>query len=210
MSFTATLKGVVAQVIGGMGNVPGAIFGSLAARPHRKLRRRAVRLELPQPVRLRPAAADAGVAPQRAVRRARRPARTDDRHLPGPEPPGSRAALADLGLRRRRRCCRWSPTSLPAADPHQRLALRHAGPQPHPGRRHASARSRSARPALLAIGAYASALLALDLGWPVVVTVPPPASSRRCSAPPCCSPPSGCAATTSPSRRWRSARSSAS
>ncbi len=29
MSFTATLKGVVAQVIGGMGNVPGAIFGSL-------------------------------------------------------------------------------------------------------------------------------------------------------------------------------------
>ena len=29
MSFTATLKGIVAQVIGGMGNVPGAIFGSL-------------------------------------------------------------------------------------------------------------------------------------------------------------------------------------
>ncbi len=29
MSFNATLKGVVAQVIGGMGNVPGAIFGSL-------------------------------------------------------------------------------------------------------------------------------------------------------------------------------------
>ena len=29
MSFQATLKGVVAQVIGGMGNVPGAIFGSL-------------------------------------------------------------------------------------------------------------------------------------------------------------------------------------
>jgi branched-chain amino acid transport system permease protein len=29
MSFQATLKGVVAQVIGGVGNVPGAIFGSL-------------------------------------------------------------------------------------------------------------------------------------------------------------------------------------
>jgi branched-chain amino acid transport system permease protein len=29
MSFQATLKGVVAQVIGGMGSVPGAIFGSL-------------------------------------------------------------------------------------------------------------------------------------------------------------------------------------
>ncbi len=29
MSFQATLKGVVAQVIGGMGNVPGAIIGSL-------------------------------------------------------------------------------------------------------------------------------------------------------------------------------------
>ena len=29
MSFQATLKGVVAQVIGGMGNVPGAILGSL-------------------------------------------------------------------------------------------------------------------------------------------------------------------------------------
>jgi branched-chain amino acid transport system permease protein len=29
MSFQATLKGVVAQVIGGMGNVPGAVFGSL-------------------------------------------------------------------------------------------------------------------------------------------------------------------------------------
>ncbi|MBV9564414.1 MAG: branched-chain amino acid ABC transporter permease, partial [Bradyrhizobium sp.] len=29
MSFQATLKGVVAQVIGGVGNVPGAIFGSV-------------------------------------------------------------------------------------------------------------------------------------------------------------------------------------
>ncbi|MBV8918973.1 ABC transporter permease [Bradyrhizobium sp.] len=29
MSFQATLKGIVAQVIGGVGNVPGAIFGSL-------------------------------------------------------------------------------------------------------------------------------------------------------------------------------------
>ena len=29
MSFQATLKGVVAQVIGGMGNVPGAIGGGL-------------------------------------------------------------------------------------------------------------------------------------------------------------------------------------
>ncbi len=29
MGFQATLKGVVAQVIGGMGNVPGAVFGSL-------------------------------------------------------------------------------------------------------------------------------------------------------------------------------------
>ena len=29
MSFQATLKGVVAQVIGGMGNIPGAVAGSL-------------------------------------------------------------------------------------------------------------------------------------------------------------------------------------
>ena len=29
MSFNATLKGVVATVIGGVGNVPGAILGSL-------------------------------------------------------------------------------------------------------------------------------------------------------------------------------------
>ena len=29
MSFQATLKGIVAQVIGGVGNVPGAIVGSL-------------------------------------------------------------------------------------------------------------------------------------------------------------------------------------
>src|SRR5208337_4084222 len=29
MSFQATLKGVVAQVIGGVGNVPGAMLGSL-------------------------------------------------------------------------------------------------------------------------------------------------------------------------------------
>ena len=29
MSFQATLKGIVAQVIGGIGNVPGAIVGSL-------------------------------------------------------------------------------------------------------------------------------------------------------------------------------------
>ncbi len=29
MSFQATLKGVVATVVGGVGNVPGAIVGSL-------------------------------------------------------------------------------------------------------------------------------------------------------------------------------------
>ena len=56
MSFQATLKGVVAQVIGGMGNVPGAIAGSLLLGPDRELRRRAVRHQLPQPVRLRAAA----------------------------------------------------------------------------------------------------------------------------------------------------------
>ncbi len=53
MSFQATLKGVVAQVIGGVGNVPGAIVGSLLLGPDRELRHRAVRHDLPQPVRLR-------------------------------------------------------------------------------------------------------------------------------------------------------------
>ncbi len=40
MSFQATLKGVVAQVIGGMGNVPGAIAGVAAAGADGELRRR--------------------------------------------------------------------------------------------------------------------------------------------------------------------------
>ena len=40
MSFQADLKGVVAQVIGGMGNVPGAIAGSLLLGPGRELRHR--------------------------------------------------------------------------------------------------------------------------------------------------------------------------
>ena len=36
MSFQATLKGIVAQVIGGVGNVPGAILGGALARARPK------------------------------------------------------------------------------------------------------------------------------------------------------------------------------
>ena len=93
MSFQATLKGVVAQVIGGMGNVPGAIFGSLLLGLDRKLGRGAVRFVVPQPVRLCVAAGDPGAAPERVVRIvAAGAAGAADRHVHRAEQTDRRAA----------------------------------------------------------------------------------------------------------------------
>ena len=65
-------------------------------------------------------------------------------------------------------------------------------------------------PALLAIGGYASALLALDLGWPVGCAMPAGRADHRGARHRCWSSRrSGCAGTTSRSRRSASARSSA-
>ena len=87
MSFQATLKGVVAVVIGGVGNVPGAIVGSLLLGLDRELRHRAVRHDLPQSVRVRAADPVPGAAPERPVRRHDRGRRrAADRHLHRAEP----------------------------------------------------------------------------------------------------------------------------
>jgi branched-chain amino acid transport system permease protein len=98
MSFQATLKGVVAQVIGGVGNVPGAIVGSLLlgliesygialfGTTYRNLFAFVLLIS-------------SWSAAQRAVRRPRAPgaARAADRHLHRAEPAGARAALGRLG-----------------------------------------------------------------------------------------------------------------
>jgi branched-chain amino acid transport system permease protein len=81
MSFQATLKGVVAVVIGGVGNVPGAIVGSLLlglvesygialfGTSYRNLFAFVLLIAIP------------GLAAQRPVRRRRAAARAADRHL---------------------------------------------------------------------------------------------------------------------------------
>ncbi len=87
MSFQATLKGIVAQVIGGMGNVPGAIGGAMLLGLTESYGVALFGIVLSQPVRLRAAAGHAGAAAQRPVRAApQRPARAADRHLHRPQP----------------------------------------------------------------------------------------------------------------------------
>ena len=169
MSFQATLKGVVAQVVGGVGNVPGAIVGSLllglvesygVALFGTSYRNLFAFILLVVVLVLRP---NGLFASRRADA-----ARADDRHLHRAEqagaasrawPAGRRAALAAL---------------LPLVFPHPyvlqtltnawlyaMLALSLtlvAGTVGLVSLGHA---------ALLAIGAYTSALLALDFGVPV-------------------------------------------
>ena len=173
MSFQATLKGVVAQVVGGVGNVPGAIVGSLLlglvesygiALFGTSYRNLFAFILLVVVLVLRPNGLFAS-APADA-------ARADDRHLHRAQPPDAisrpgrcsvvagLAALLPLVF----------PASLCAADADQRLALRHAGlsltlvagtvGQVSLG--HA---------ALLAIGGYTSALLSLDFGVPVGLAI---------------------------------------
>jgi branched-chain amino acid transport system permease protein len=144
MSFQATLKGVVATVVGGVGNVPGAIVGSmllaltesygvaLFGTPYRNL------------FAFVPAAADPGVEAQRPVRpQARAAARATHRHLHRAEQALGRAAAGcwpHLSWLRWR--CRFRSVALPAAGADQRLALCTRWPQPDAGGRHERDRSR--------------------------------------------------------------------
>ena len=215
MSFQATLKGVVAVIIGGLGNVPGAIAGSLLlgltesygvalfGTPYRNLFAFVLLIAV---LVWRPNGLFGG-----------------ERRLP-PEPltgtfiTPSRplavprwvwvAAVALLAVlpwlaqpsRRRRTCC----------DADQRLALRAAGAEPHAGGGHG--RPDLARPRRAAG----------DRRLRVGATGARPACAGRarhragrpgdgaCSAPRSSSRRSACAGTTCRSRRWASARSSPS
>ena len=108
MSFQATLKGVVATVMGGVGNVPGAILGSLLlglvesygialfGTTYRNLFAFVLLIAV------------LVLAPERPVRPPRRHSRAHDRHLPGAEPAGSRPAAWRSGPRRWPLSpCRW-------------------------------------------------------------------------------------------------------
>ncbi len=174
MSFQATLKGVVAQVIGGMGNVPGAIGGALLlgltesfgvglfGSSYRNLFAFVLLLLM------------LVLAAERPVRRPPlRAAGAADRHLHRAEPALARAAS------------RWSRLAVAAAAllplvPGIGYALQVltnawlyallaisltlvAGTLGQVSLGHAG---------LLLIGAYASALLALDSGWPVWLSIP--------------------------------------
>ena len=138
MSLQATLKGVVAEVVGGAGNVPGAVVGSLllglvesygVAVFGTSYRNLFAFLLLIVVLVLRPNGLFASarqappepltgtfIAPSRPVR------------IP-------RWALADRG-RRFRAAAVASGLVLCAADADQRVAARHAGAQPDAGRRH--------------------------------------------------------------------------
>ena len=212
MSFQATLKGVVAQVVGGVGNVPGAIVGSLLLGLIESYGIALFGTQLPQPLRLRPAGRRCWCWRPNGL------FASTPRRLP-PEPmtgtfiaPSKPIARAAAGAGRRSLvaalCCRWSiphPYLLQTLTNSWLYALLGlsltliAGTVGQISLGHA---------ALLAIGGYASALLALDLGVPVglAILVGRPDhgaarhgrwSSRR----------SACAGTTSRSRPWRSARS---
>ena len=138
MSLQATLKGVVAEVVGGVGQRAGRDRRQPAARAGRELRRRGVRHQLPQSVRLPAADRGPGAAAERPVRqRAAGAARAAHRHLHRPQPPGAHTALGIAGrVRGLRAAAVASGVILRAADPDQRLAVRHAGAQPDAGRRH--------------------------------------------------------------------------
>ena len=109
MSFQATLKGIVAVVIGGVGNVPGAIVGSLMlgliesygialfGTTYRNLFAFVLLIVLP------------ALASQWSVRRTRRLVDgAADRYLHRAQPAGARSALGGLGARRSPPSrCRW-------------------------------------------------------------------------------------------------------
>ena len=79
MGYQAGLKGIVAQMIGGMGNVPGAIAGSLLLGLIESYGIAIVRHQLPQPVRLRGDDPDPGAQAERHLQprtRACRPSRS--------------------------------------------------------------------------------------------------------------------------------------
>ena len=142
MSFQATLKGVVAQVIGGVGNVPGAIVGSLLlgliesygialfGTTYRNLFAFVLLIAVP------------ALAAQRPVRRPLGAAdRAADRHLHRAEPAGPRCRAGRSG---RSPCAAFAlplvdRRALSAADADQRLARGDARAQPDPDRGHGRA-----------------------------------------------------------------------
>ena len=168
MGYQAGLKGIVAQMIGGMGNVPGAIAGSLLLGLIESYGIAVVRHQLPQPVRLRgddprswcssPTASSAAAA---ACRPSRSPARSSRPSAPLRVPAAAVIALAVLALALplvvrngyvlQTLGIGWLYAILAisltlVAGTAGQISLGHAG--------------------LLAIGAYASALLAIDLKIP--------------------------------------------
>jgi branched-chain amino acid transport system permease protein len=173
MSFQATLKGIVAQVIGGMGNVPGAIAGSLLlgltesygvalfGSSYRNLFAFALLLLI---LVLRPNglfASGRGTPPEPMTGTFIAPSRTV--RVPSPLVLIAIAAAVALPFVPaipyvlQVMTNAWLAAMLAisltlVAGTLGQVSLGHA--------------------ALLLIGAYASALLALDAGWPVWVTVP--------------------------------------
>ena len=173
MSFQATLKGVVAQVIGGVGNVPGAILGSLVLgliesygialfgttyrnlfafvlliailvwRPNGLFGRRAAHNTEPL--------TGTFIAPSRPVR------------VPGWGL--ALAALAALGLP----LVTQAPYLLQTLTNAWLAAMLALSLTLMAG---TAGQISLGQAALLAIGAYASALLALDFGWSGAVTIP--------------------------------------
>ena len=138
MGFHAGLKGIVAQMIGGMGNVPGAIAGSLLLGLIESYGIAAFGTSYRNLFAFVVHDRDPGAQAERHLQpRARPAARAADRHLHRAE----RAAAHSLAGRRRARRDRARAAAgraqrLRAADARHRLALRRAGDQPHAGRRH--------------------------------------------------------------------------
>ena len=216
------LKAFVAAVIGGIGNVPGAMAGRAAARARRGVRGRLHRLVLPRRDRLRhPHPGAAG--PARGAASAASPWRRSD---------GARARLV-LRSVRARSCvgaAASSGSSQGALTPRRLLARPH-----HVGVNVILAVSLNmvngftgqfsiGHAGFMAVGAYTAALVTTGAGrpssWPCcrAARLRPgalrPGARRRAWRRPrwpgswwAC-PRCGCAATTWPSSRWASARSS--
>ena len=204
MGYQAGLKGIVAQMIGGMGNVPGAIAGSLLLGLIESYGIAHSRHQLSKLVRLRgDGFSSSSSKPNGIFNRGRR---LPPEPLTGTFHRTERAdAPARCGLDRcgsnRAGITAGRSQRLHAADARHWLALRHLGHQPDPGGGHGGQISLG-HAGLLAIGAYASALLAIDLKIPVAAAIICAGVmtavlgtldhlARR----------SGCAATTSRSRR---------
>ena len=140
MSFNATLKGVVATVMGGVGNVPGAILGSLVlglvesygiaifGTTYRNLFAFVLLIAV---LVWRPNGLFTGGA---------LPAEPMTGTFLAPSRPVPSSTLGRRGRDRgSSRLTSLRHRALSPTDAHQRLAIRHAGPEPHPDGRHGRA-----------------------------------------------------------------------